>query len=70
MVLWLYQEFKMQTFLLGYFMYLNKPYLIILPYATYFTYKQDLISKYTKAFYLVNLFTIKKNQNNMYDNNI
>lgn len=33
-------------------------------------YKQDLISKYMTAFYLVNLFTIKKNQNNMYDNNI
>lgn len=57
-------------FLLGYFIYLDKPYLIILPYATYFTLQQDLISKYMTTYYLVDLFTIKKNQNNMYDNNI
>lgn len=70
MVLWIYQELKMQTFVLNILSTLDKPYLI-LPYPIHFIYlRTDLISKYITTFYLVNLFTIEKDQNNMYGNDI
>lgn len=70
MVLWTYQELKMQTFPWNMLSALDKLYLI-LPYPTYFIYlTTGLIWKYITTFYPVNLFTIEKDQNNMYDNDI